>query len=73
MDTVEMKELTFKYFPKRFVVNGIEYAVQSVERAWTIGKRAVTHFAFRVVCTTGETFDLYRRVNSDAWTLRAEA
>lgn len=71
MDTIEMKELTFKYFPKRFVIGGIEYAVRSVERAWNVGRKEVTHFGFRVTVQTGETFELYHWVNSDAWTMKA--
>lgn len=65
MAPVTIKQLRFGYFPKVFVVDGVEHTVQAVDKCWTVEQKQLW---FRVVCETG-MIELYRDAKQNTWHL----
>lgn len=72
-EAVEMVERRYQYFPRVFRWRGQRCEVESVQRCWTVNRRAwrgrIQRHFFQVRCAQGD-FELYQDVRSGAWHLR---
>ncbi len=82
-EKIHMDEMRFGYFPQRFTWRGHRYAVQAVERCWTVSRKRlgnkVERLCFRVRCAAnghgsgsdraiaGGTLILYQDLNTNTW------
>ena len=69
-EPIRLLALHHGYFPRRFAWRGQNYAIDTVERAWTEVRSGgtVEGYRFRVRCAEG-TFELLQEAASKRWYL----